>query len=341
MRLAVLLLAVISFFSAQAFASIGLVVAEPFGSFGTMAPVGHAGIYLDHICAESPTQLRPCRPGELGVVVARYHDIKATQLDWLAYPVSTYLYGASDPSQAPSFVTHELEISIRNNYWHEHLQLEIPGRIGSAGYLLPPKYGDWEEGIGAAFDRRLLIYTIDTTPEQDAAILALLNSDPDHRRYKITRDNCADFAAQLLATVLPREHPSVLRSNIAADFNIATPKNVARRLDTFALAHPELHPRVYEIPQIPGTLRRSRPLRGCAETFVKTKRYVFTFGIIQPELELADWLLYEAKGRWTPGRDALTVSPSDWTNEVTAYAAPSSRSTSSSTASEGIGFFAK
>jgi len=341
MRFAGLILAVISFFSVRAFASIGLVVGEPFGGFGTMAPVGHAGIYLDHICAESPTQLRPCRPGELGVVIARYHDIKATQLDWLAYPVSTYLYGVSNPSQAPSFITHELEVSIRNDYWRAHLQLEAPGRIDSAGNLLPPKYGDWEEGIGAAFDRRLLIYTIDTTPEQDAAIIALLNSDSDHRRYKIARNNCADFAAQILSSVLPREHPSILSRNIAADWGIATPKNLARRLDTFALAHPELHPRVYEIPQLPGTLRRSRPLRGCAETFVKTKRYIFTFGIIQPELELADWILYEAKGRWTPGLDALTLSPSEWNSEVTAYAPPSSRSTSSRTASEGIGFFAK
>ena len=31
-------------------------------------------------------------------------------------------------------------------------------------------------------------------------------------------------------------------------------------VDTYGHAHPELQLRVYEVPQIPGTLRRSRPL---------------------------------------------------------------------------------
>lgn len=86
-----------------------------------------------------------------------------------------------------------------------------------------------------------------------------------------------------------------------------TPKNLARLMDAYGQTHPEAHLQVTEIPQLPGTLRRSRPLRGSAETFVKTKRYLATLLVIQPEVLLADWAAYEAKGRWTPGVDAHTI----------------------------------
>lgn len=59
----------------------------------------------------------------------------------------------------------------------------MPAHRNKRGVLTPPPYGDWEEAIGAAFDRRLFLSTIDTTPAQDAAILALLNADPDQRAY--------------------------------------------------------------------------------------------------------------------------------------------------------------
>ena len=332
-----------------AFASIGLVVGEPFGSFGTMMPVGHAGIYLDHLCAETPTHLRPCRPGEPGAVLSRYHDLRATNLDWLATPVTPFLYGVDDPADTPTFLTPSLESELRETYRQAHLRNIVPDRISSHGNAIPPPYGDWEEAIGAAFDRRLLLYTIDTTPEQDAAILALLNTQPNHRRYTLRRANCADFAADILNAVLP----GVFHRSKLAGFGISSPKDLARQFDAYGDAHPELHLHVYEVPQLPGTLRRSRPLRGAAETFVKTKRYLATLLIIQPEAIFADWVIYEEKGKWTPGRDAAVLTPSAFTidaatralasdtsggNAETAY---SPASTSSSTAASGIGFLAK
>ena len=283
--------------------SIGLVVGEPFGSFGTMMPAGHAAIYLNHLCAETPTHLRPCRPGETGVVISRYHDLRATNLDWMAIPAVTFFYGVDDPANAPSFVTASLETELRETYRQQHLRSIAPDRINDNGVSVPPPYGDWEEGIGAAFDRRLFLYTLDTTPEQDAAILALLNDDPNQRRYTLRRANCADFAADLLSTVLP----GVFHRAKLADFDMTAPKTLARQLDAYGNAHPEMHLRVSEIPQVPGTLRRSRPLRGGAETFVKTKRYLATLLVIQPEAVLADWIVYERKGKWTPGKDATPL----------------------------------
>ena len=296
----------------SAHARIGLVVGEPFGSFGTMLPVGHASIYLDNLCADTPTHLRPCQPGEPGVVISRYHDLKSTHTDWIAIPAFTFFYGVDDPNNVPTFITPSSESELRETYRQDHLLDVAPDRIDKHGDLHPPRYGDWEEGIGAAFDRRLLVYTIATTPQQDAAILTLLNNDSNHRRYSLRRANCADFAANLLNVVLPEQHPAVLHRNLLADFDFTTPKNLSRRLDTYAQAHPDLDLQVYEIPQIPGTLRRSRPLRGSAETFVKTKRYLATVLVLQPELMLTDWIFYETKGKWTPGRDATLLSPNDW-----------------------------
>jgi uncharacterized membrane protein YgcG len=172
-----------------------------------------------------------------------------------------------------------------------------------------PRYGDWEEGIAAAFDRRLLVYMVDTTPEQDAALLALVNELPNHRRYTLARANCADFAAGLLRLVLPA---SVVRRNVAADFDVATPKNLARQIDAYGSAHPELHLRVLEVPQMPGSLRRSRPLRGAAECLLTTKRYLTTLLLIQPEVVIASWAMYEKRGKWKPGTDALAMTPADW-----------------------------
>jgi hypothetical protein len=291
-----------------AHARIGLVIGEPYGSFGTMLPVGHAAIYLDHVCAASPTQLRPCNPGEAGVVLARYHDLRVRDLDWMAIPAFTFFYGVDSPAQIPAYVTPKLEAELRESYRQDHLLDIVPDHMDKHGKLRPPRNGDWKEGIGAAFDRRLLIYSIDTTPQQDAALLAMLNAAPNRRRYTLARANCADFAAGLLSVVIP----GVLHRNFLADFDMTTPKNLARQLDDYGRSHAELGLRVYEVPQLAGTLRRSRPLRGAAETFVKTKRYLTTLIVLQPEAVLADWIVYETKGKWTPGRDAAELSPASW-----------------------------
>ena len=82
----------------RARASMTVLVGEPFGNFGTMMPVGHTAIYLDHVCADVPLKLRACRVGEPeGVVVARYHRIG--NIDWIATPVLEFLYAVERPEQ--------------------------------------------------------------------------------------------------------------------------------------------------------------------------------------------------------------------------------------------------
>ena len=304
-----LLMSFMLFASRAAQARMALIVGEPFGSFGTMMPQGHTSIYLQDLCVETAVRLRPCRPGELGAVVSRYHDLRHPALDWLAFPLPVFLYGTADLSEVPGYMTGRRETDLRERYRKAYLSAYLPALVNKHGDSVPPPYGDWEEGIGSAFDRRLLMYSFDTTPEQDAITLHWLNDRPNRRSYTLTRHNCADFVADILRIALP---PKVIHRNVLADFDMTTPKNLAREVDAYGQAHPELHLSVYEIPQLPGALRRSRPLRGAAESLITTKRYFAVVVVVQPELMLADWIIYEKRGKWHPGMDARVITPSEW-----------------------------
>jgi hypothetical protein len=308
--------------AAPACASIGLVVGEPFGSFGTMMPVGHASIYLDHLCADGSTRIRACLANERpGVVIARYHDLTRSHMDWLATPAAVFFYGVDDPADTPTWITPALRDQLRLAYLDAHLRPVVPGkvvtRVERDGALHFKDGEDWQESIGAAFDRRLFLYTLATTPEQDEAVMAFVNDLPNRRRYSLFSANCANFAADVLRVVLPQQNPPILHPGKLADFAYTTPKSLARQIDAFGRQHPELSFAVYEVPQVPGTTRRSRPLRSSAELLLTTKRYLVTLSILQPEIVLADTVAFETKGRWTPGKDAIPLSPSDWPSPQT------------------------
>lgn len=295
--------------STAAHARMALIVGEPFGSFGTMMPVGHASIYLENACVETPVRLRPCRPGEFGAVISRYHDLRHPGLDWMAFPLPVFLYGTENPTEIPGYMTAQAEADLRERYRQQHLADLVPDRLDRHGHAHPPPYGDWEEGIGSAFDRRLFVYELDTTPEQDTAMLGWLNDRPNHRAYNLGRHNCADFAADLLRLALP---PGVIYRNVLGDFDMTTPKQLAREVDTYGHAHPEVHLAVYEVPQLPGSLRRSRTVRGAAESLLFTKRYLAALLVIQPEVVVISLVAYGKAGRWPVATDAQPIAPTAW-----------------------------
>ena len=109
------------FYAHNARASVAVLVGEPFGNFGTMMPVGHTAIYLDHLCADGPLKLRACRPGEPeGVVVARYHQLG--QYDWLASPVMEFLYATDDPAKVLSYANLDNSWDLREIYRRRYLE---------------------------------------------------------------------------------------------------------------------------------------------------------------------------------------------------------------------------
>ncbi|WP_157477233.1 DUF4105 domain-containing protein [Granulicella tundricola] len=283
----------------QAHASLTVLVGEPFGPFGTMMPVGHAAIYLDHVCAAGPLKLRMCQPGEPeGVVIARYHQIG--NLDWIATPVMQFLYATDSPQNIPSYVTPEIAWDMRQTYRRRYLADIVPDGKEKAKVT-----DEWWESAGVAFNRKLWGYQLATTREQDEAFVDAMNDRINVHRYHLSTANCANFAGDVVNAYFP----GAVHHDIIADYGWLTPKQVARSIAAYGNAHPELNPRILEIPQIPGTLRRSRPVRGAGEALLKTKRYLATLIVIQPEIPLISTILYLDRGRWQIGQGAEPVGP--------------------------------
>src|SRR5947207_7012358 len=99
-------IALISAVPNQIQAQATLLLEEPYSYDGTFAGTGHAAVYLARVCAQTPTTLRRCQPGETGVVVSRYHHLGGR--DWIAVPLIPYLYAVKDPANIPLFANAKL-----------------------------------------------------------------------------------------------------------------------------------------------------------------------------------------------------------------------------------------
>ena len=303
-RLAPALLALFLCLATPSRASVTVLLSEPFGRFGTMMPLGHVGVYLDRVCADTPTRLRLCRSGETGIVLSRYHRV--ADIDWLAIPILPFLYGVDNPGQVPSYMTLPREAEIREQYRLRYLRRIVPdGPDGG-----PAPKGEWVETIGVTFDRRVWAYRIETTAEQDQRLIDTLNDRPNRRAYKLRTANCANFAADMVNIL----YPGLVHQDKVADFGLMTPKQIARSMVAYSRLHPEVGLTVMEIPQIPGTLKRSRPIWGVSETGLKTKRYLFSLLLIQPEVIAGCAIVYLDHGRWKVGDGAVPVTPEAWLN---------------------------
>lgn len=124
----------------RAHADAALLMEEPYGRFGSINPTGHAAIYLNHICAQSPTQLRICSPDEAGVVISRYHKVGG--YDWIAIPLLPYLYAVDRVEDVPNTADAALEKRLRNEYRRKHLLGIVPDNTAAEIAGEPPP-GDW------------------------------------------------------------------------------------------------------------------------------------------------------------------------------------------------------
>ncbi len=267
-------------------AGVALLVSEPFGRFGFFNPTGHASIYSSGICAETPTTLRPCRPGESGVVISRYNRIDGR--DWIAVPLLPYLYAVNHPEEVPALATPELVAQLRAASRDAHFP-EIDG-------------GDWVQLVGAAYDRSIHGFALDTSPEDDLRLIEQLNSRPNSRRFNLLYRNCADFARSLINFY----YPGALRRGILADAGISTPKHSAKSLVDYCRRRPGLRLRRFLIPQVPG-MRRSTRINGVSESLVRSKKYVAPLLVLQPWVAATAAAAYLAKGRFNPAAQPQNV----------------------------------
>ncbi len=272
--------------AACAHASVALLMEEPYGRFGAMNPTGHAAVYLNHICADSPTVLRPCHDGEYGVVISRYHKIAG--YDWVAMPLVGYLYAVDDVSEIPIAVDCEKVKALRNAYRKEHLLDLAPNtRRGRA-----PK-GEWIQLVGSSYDRTIHGFEVDTTPEQDQRFVAVFNDRRNVGHFNLLFHNCADFSRVVINIYMPH----AIHRNFIADIGLMTPKQVARSLVKYGKNHPEVDMAAFIIPQVPGTIPRSHGVDGIGESLVKSKKYLIPLTILAPAVTGGVVVAYLADGR--------------------------------------------
>jgi hypothetical protein len=284
--------------ASRSFSQAALLLEQPYGVFGTLNPTGHAALYLERVCADSPVHLRICSAGETGIVISRYKGLAG--YDWIAIPLIPYLYAVEDPALVPATVDQQTVNRLRDHYRETHL--------GELGQNLPPGSfwnGGWTELVGTAYDRRTYAFRFATTAAQDMELVRILNARPNHSHFNILYNNCADFDRFILAHYFPHQ----FGRTIFPDAGITTPKHITYTLVKYARRHPETQFTILEIPQVPGYRHESRAIHGVAETLF-TNGYVIPIVVLNPYVAgglLADYLI---RGRYhLVPKNPATVGP--------------------------------
>lgn len=291
--------------SSAAHASVSVLLEQPYGDFGFMNPTGHTAIYLDHVCADGPLHLRPCEPGELGVVISRYDGVG--NHDWVAIPLIPYLYAVDNASSVPDWMDRKTEDELRDRYRREHLESLAPDLADGAA---PP--GNWYQLIGAAYDRTLYGFRVKTTSEQDAHFIALFNDRPNTEHYNGAFRNCADF----VRVTINRFYPHAIRRNFIADLGMTTPKSVARSLVQYVHKHPETDLEVFQVPQVKGTLPRSHRVEGVTESLIK--KYGVPLVLLSPTTAGVALVAYIVHGRFRVPQNAPVLDVHEMKGEAMA-----------------------
>jgi hypothetical protein len=269
---------------------------EPYGYDGWLAGTGHAAVYLSHVCATSPIALRLCAPGETGIVISRYSSVAG--YDWVAIPLIPYLYGVEKQEDVPLFADAKLVAFLRDRYRRTHLESLAPDLpdSGTPG-------GGWYELIGASYIRTIYAFEIETSPEQDAMLIRKLNSWPNRQRWNLATANCADFVRE----VINFYYPHAVHRSIIGDLGITTPKQSARMLSNYSRHHPELQTSTFVIPQVPGTVPRSRPVHSILECALTAKKYMLPLFMLHPYIAGSLVAGYLVRGHFNPAKNALIL----------------------------------
>lgn len=269
---------------------IALLLEQPYGKLSMVDPLGHVAVYLSDVCAETPVRLRRCDPGERGVVISRYHHIDG--YDWVAMPLLPYLYAVTTADQIPDRATRSMVMRLRDDYRREYLLEYVP----DDPHREIPK-GDWTQLVGESYDRKIFGFELPTTPEQDDALIAMLNDRKNRSRYNLAFNNCANFAEDILNFYYPHS----IHRNFIVDAGFMTPKQTAHSLEKYAKRYRDLDFTTFEIPQVPGTIHRSSAVHGVLEGLLETKKYALPLAIFHPEIAAGMLAVYFGDGRFHPG----------------------------------------
>jgi hypothetical protein len=270
-------------------AQAALLLEEPYGFFGAINPTGHVAIYFENICAETPVSLRRCEPGEFGAVVARYEGMSGH--DWVAVPLIPYLYSVENITHVPDRADRKTVTNLRDQYHEAHLLPTLGSRL-RAGSIVQ---GGWSQLVGVAYDRRIYAFRFATTPREDDALIARLNSSPNQSHFDLLFNNCADFARGVLNSYFPK----TFHRNVFPDAGMTTPRQIAYRLVRYARKHPEAQLTVFDIAQVPGNRRLSHSNKSVAQS-LSTTAYAIPIVLMNPYLAGGLFVDFLLNGRHDP-----------------------------------------
>lgn len=281
--------------SPRAYGGVGVVLNESLHeSMDRITGTGHTAVYFSNICADSPVKLRLCRPGELGSVMSTYINIGEDQpFGWNVVPLSVYLYGVEDPQNRPIFASYKIKHLLEERYREKYLS----EYCASVDCRTSPK-AEWREMVAATLIRSVYIFAVDTTVDQDRALIAEFNNSVNKNDFNGVTRNCADFTRRVINTYFPH----AVNRDYLNDFGMTSPKAVARTFTRYALRHPESNFRVLHFAQVSGTIKRSSEVRAGTEQLYHSKK------LLVPMILLADHELpfvaasYLLTGRFNPER---------------------------------------
>jgi hypothetical protein len=243
--------------------------------------------------------LRRCQPGETGVVISRYSRIRS--LDWVAIPLLPYLYAVEQAADVPQWAEPDSVAEMRKAYADAHLTSLISATNGYDTKNV------WPQLLGVAYIRKIYSFEIATTDEQDDLLIAEYNGKANQSHFNLFTNNCADFSRILLNFY----YPHAVGRSITADIAITTPKQIAKSLVKYAHRHDELELSQVVIPQVPGTIPRSRRPRGVVESLLKTKKYALPIAVFHPYFLAGIAVTYLTNGRFDFAKHAPEIPVTD------------------------------
>jgi hypothetical protein len=117
--------------------------------------------------------------------------------------------------------------------------------------------------------------------------------------------NCADFVKGIINFY----YPGASHRAVIADLGVTTPKQIAKCLVHYSKHHPGLQLTSYIIPQVPGTVKRSRPVRGVVESAFKAKKYMVPLLVWHPAIVAGVAAAYfTGRGGFDPAHNALVFN---------------------------------
>jgi len=252
---------------------------------------GHSAVYLSSVCAVSPVELRPCAPGENGIVLTNYRTFGENRpYEWNAVPFNVYMFGVEEESARPLYASPTVRWMMQERYRDNYLRNICAGDCATNPSAL------WRETVAATFLRDIYLFTAKTTPEQDRALIEKLNHSKNVGHYNGFTYNCADFARD----VVNMYFPGAAKGDRMNDFGMTGPKAIAKSFAHYGVKHPEIEFHVVRYTQVPGEYAPSKDNRKGTEELFRANRWRLPLALLTPQELVVFTSSYMITGRFNP-----------------------------------------